>query len=140
MINHFQAKYFRFMKLLILKNKLIESNNPYLTTETLVIISTPKSIDKEWRLFIIDNEVISACRYTMDGKLNIDESDLPSQMIDFAINCCREYTPAKIFVMDVALYKNEYKIVECNCFNDSGFYKHDIGKIIKNVNKYLMKI
>lgn len=47
--------------------------------------------------------------------------------------------PHDIFVMDVALYEGGYRIVECNCFNDTGFYDHDILTIVKNVNQYLRK-
>lgn len=133
----FSGKIFSFQEICDFEKELKNSNNPYLTEETLVTISSPKSIDKEWRLFIVDKKIISSCRYSMNGELNVCDIDIPKEMIEFAENCCIEYTPSTVFVMDIALFKNDYKIVECNCFNDSGFYKHDIEKIIKKINDHL---
>ncbi|MDI9309775.1 MAG: ATP-grasp domain-containing protein [Limnohabitans sp.] len=121
------------------EKELLNSNNPYLTTETLVGISSVKEIEKEWRLFIIDKQIISICRYTMNGELSISDEDIPDQLIKFTEECLKIYAPAAVFVMDIALYKNSFKIVECNCFNDSGFYKHNIEDIILKVNQYLSK-
>ncbi|MFN8396575.1 MAG: ATP-grasp domain-containing protein [Bacteroidia bacterium] len=75
----FSGKVFSFEEIVAFENELEQSNNPYLTTETLVAISAPKAIEKEWRLFVIDRKVISACRYTMHGNLSVDASDLPSE-------------------------------------------------------------
>lgn len=133
----FSGKVFSFEEIVAFERELEQSNNPYLTTETLVAISAPKAIEKEWRLFVIGQRVISACRYTMQGKLSVDASDLPAEMLAFALKCCGIFTPAEVFVMDVALHGGEFKIVECNCFNDSGFYQHDIGMIIHEVNVFL---
>lgn len=119
------------------EKELATSNNPYLTTETIASISAPKAITKEWRLFVVDREMVSACRYTMDGKLSVDADDLPEEMLRFAEECCSMYVPAEVFVMDIALWEGQYRIVECNCFNDSGFYQHDIGGIIGRVNDWL---
>lgn len=120
-----------------LEAQLKDSNNPYLTTETLVAISSPKEIEKEWRLFVVDKEIVSACRYTANGALNVDDADLPEGMLAFALERFNEYVPDDVFVMDIALHKGNYYIVECNCFNDSGFYRHDISKIIRSVNRFL---
>lgn len=49
----------------------------------------------------------------------------------------RIYTPHDVFVMDVALSSDKYYIIECNCFNDSGFYDHDIGEFVKSINNYM---
>jgi ATP-grasp domain, R2K clade family 3 len=133
----FSGKVFSYAEICALEGELVHSNNPYLTTETLVAISAPKAITKEWRLFILEKQVISACRYTMHGSLSVDETDVPSEMIAFALKCCATFIPADVFVMDIALHDGAYKIVECNCFNDSGFYGHDIGRIIHAVNAFL---
>ncbi len=35
--------------------------------------------------------------------------------------------------------KDEYKLIECNCFNGTGFYKHDVESIIQAVNQFIKK-
>jgi len=136
----FSGKIFSFQEVIEFEKQLKHSNNPYLTEETLVAISSPKRIEKEWRLFIVKKKIISACRYTLNGELSVDDEDLPSEMLAFAQSCCEVFTPAPVFVMDVALFENEYRIVECNCFNDSGFYKHDVKRILLEVNEYLKSL
>lgn len=133
----FSGKVMSYEEILNFEKELKDSNNPYLTVDTLVTIGSVKQIEKEWRHFIVSKKVVSSCRYMSDGTLNVSETDVPPELVDFVNACCRAYTPHDIFVMDTALYKGGYYIVECNCFNDSGFYRHDINAIIHGVNKYL---
>ena len=64
------------------------------------------------------------------------ETDVPETMIDFAEEMCSVFAPHDIFVMDVALHSEMYKVVECNCFNSSGTYRHDWGRIVREVQGY----
>ena len=117
-----------------LKESLTASNNPYLDEHTLVTISKPKTIHKEWRHFIVGKEIVSTSRYAEHGKLSKSSADVPPDLLEFVKARCHEYVPNDIFVMDTALHNDAFKIVECNCFNDTGFYDHDISKIIAKVN------
>lgn len=120
-----------------LELSLAESNNPYLDESTLVTISKPKNITKEWRHFIVDKEIVSSSRYAENGMISKSNLDIPTDLLEFVNERCAEFTPNDIFVMDTALHKDTYKIVECNCFNDTGFYEHDIHQIILKVNQYI---
>lgn len=121
------------------EQSLAASNNPYLDETTLVAISSPKEIEKEWRHFIVNKEIVSSSRYAENGMLSKSSSDVPSSLLAFVHERCEEYTPNDVFVMDTALHNGEYKIVECNCFNDTGFYDHDISRIISKVNEHVRK-
>ena len=41
--------------------------------------------------------------------------------------------------MDIAEIENEFKLIECNCFNGTGFYKHNVEKIIQSVNNFVKR-
>jgi len=112
---------------------------PYFQKESLILVSKPKQIEKEWRNFIVDEKVVSSSRYCVNGKRSIDGKDVPNDMVKFAEDCCKVFMPHDVFVMDVALCEGQYFIVECNCFNDTGFYDHDIDAIVKSVNDYMRK-
>jgi len=43
----------------------------------------------------------------------------------------------EVYVMDIALMEEGYKLIECNCFNGTGFYDHDIEKIIESINEFV---
>lgn len=135
----FSGKVMTSDQIIQIENSLKESNNPYLNEETLVAISKPKQIAKEWRHFIVNGEIISTSKYAEEGQPSKSSRDIPQELIQFVRDRCREYMPHPVFVMDTALYNNSFKIVECNCFNDTGFYDHDIKKVIRAVNAYLMK-
>ncbi len=58
-------------------------------------------------------------------------------MINFTPQCIDQYTPHTIFVMDIAETNEGFKIIECNCFNGTGFYGHDIKAIIQSITNHL---
>lgn len=113
--------------------------NPYFQKDSLILVAKPKAIEKEWRNFIVDGKVVSSSRYAVDRKRSINSNDTPRDMIRFTEECCCLYMPNNVFVMDVALYDGQYYIVECNCFNDTGFYDHDILEVVKGVNEHIRK-
>lgn len=133
----FSGAVMRFAEIQSFTQNLKESNNPHLSTETPIAVSLPKEIEKEWRHFIVNKKVISSSRYAQHGDLSISNTDIPKELINFVENCCLEYTPHSIFVMDTALCNGKYFIIECNCFNGTGFYDHDIEAIIQSVNQFL---
>ncbi len=120
-------------------DKVCKLDLPELNKETEVWISEPKEIKKEWRLFVVDNQIVSASRYMNEGELDESADDVPEEMIKFAEERILEYRIEDVYVMDIAEIENEYKLIECNCFNGTGFYKHDIESIIQSVNKMIKK-
>jgi len=135
----FSGRVNTFENLKLWSQKIIDLNLPDFNSETEIWISEPKNIKKEWRLFIVDNEIISTSKYMENGVLNENEIDIPNLMIKFSQERINEYRLSDIYVMDVAEVSNGFKIIECNCFNGTGFYKHDIGKIVKAINSFIMK-
>ena len=135
----FSGRVMSFEDIKKLEASLATSNNPYLNEETLVTIAIPKTIKKEWRHFIVDKEIVSSSRYAENGQPSKSRRDVPNDLLAFVHTCCQQYVPNDIFVIDTALVDNAYKIVECNCFNDTGFYDHDIQKIISAVNRFITK-
>lgn len=122
------------------KTAWADGQNPYYRMDSLILVCKPKQIEKEWRNIIVKGKVVSSSRYSVYGKKSVDNKDIPDEMIQFAEDCCKIFTPHDVFVMDAALGKENYYIIECNCFNDSGFYDHDIGEIVKSINNYMREI
>lgn len=108
-----------------------------LNERTEIWLSSSKKIEKEWRAFIVDDNIRSVSKYLENGKLTESRNDTPSDLIDFLQQRIEEYRIEDIYVMDVAFTGKEYKIIECNCFNGTGFYDHDIKSIVRAVNSYL---
>ncbi len=106
---------------------------------TEIWLASPKQISKEWRAFVVDDKIISISKYLENGELTESRADIPNGLIDFLQQTIGEYRIEDIYVIDVALAENTYKIIECNCFNGTGFYDHDISSIVSAVNAFLLK-
>ncbi len=120
-------------------NKMLLLELPDFKANTQIWIATPKVILKEWRVFIVDDKIISASRYMRDGELDIDITDLPNDLLDFTKEQIKTYRLHDVYVMDIAQMPNGYKIIECNCFNACGFYQHNIGQIVEAINNLVTR-
>lgn len=70
-------------------------------------------------------------------KRAFNQLDAPDGLIEFVERKANDYAPHEIFVMDLAQTKHvdQYKIIECNCFNGTGFYNHNITSIINAITE-----
>ncbi|MEP0820941.1 MULTISPECIES: ATP-grasp domain-containing protein [Trichocoleus] len=96
-----------------------------------VVIGQPREIDGEWRLFIVEGEVVSGSMYRPSG-----DAYLPHDLVLFAEHIASQWMPAPVFVLDVARVEQTWKVVECNCFNGCRFYLADVARIVRAVSQY----
>jgi len=135
----FSGRVDTFQELTKWSSKVCSLGLPDFNSETEIWISKPKEIKKEWRLFIVDDKIVSACRYMKNGKLDESETDIPKEMLNFAEARIKEYRLDDVYVMDIAEIAEGFKLIECNCFNGTGFYKHDIEEIVGAVNEFMRR-
>lgn len=101
-----------------------------------IVVSTPKNIISEWRWFIVGNSVIDGSLYRHRGELvksHVEDNDIFNaaqiSAMDWLLSAC--------CVMDTCLLDDrQYKVVEFNCINGSGFYDYDIKKIMTALYEY----
>lgn len=120
----------RFAEVLDLYENLGRASRPIPPTSE-VVLGKPVEIDAEWRLFIVDGEVVTGSMYRPSG-----EAHLPRELLEFARKVAADWTPAGVFVLDVARVDHSWKIVECNCFNGSRFYQADVEQLVRWVSAY----
>lgn len=112
-------------------------DNVILHGKTKIVVSEPYNIKKEWRNYIVDGKVVTSSLYRKDFRLNKSAIDIPTEMIQFVEDRCKEYQPHKIFAMDIALCGGEYYIIECGCLNSVGLYACDIFKLVESVSGFV---
>lgn len=102
-----------------------------------IIISQPERIKTEWRLFIVNGEVVSGSQYRSDGRLDV-RPGYPEDIVPWVHERIENYEPSPVFVMDVCkvFEHDEYMIIEVGCFNSAGFYGSDIDKIVNKVSTF----
>ncbi len=102
--------------------------------EAPVVIARPQEIQTEWRLFMCEDQVITASRYRTRGQLD-EERGAPQDVVSFAQDAARLWCPARAHVMDVArLATGELRIIEFNGINSSGFYDASISDIVATLS------
>ena len=106
-----------------------------LTKDSFVMVASPKVIYKEYRFFIVDNKICTCSTYKLGGELNT-KLPVEKEVHDFVERMIKKWTPNDVFVLDVALTPDGYKVIEINCANSAGFYNCDVSKIVQSIWDY----
>lgn len=105
-----------------------------ISKQTRVMTSSPKrDIQQEIRCWIVDGEPVTMSQYKIGRRVNMLNMDHNEESYIFAKNMAKIFSPSRAYVMDVCLYNDDYKIVEINCINMSGFYDGNMSKLIQSL-------
>ncbi|XWK86344.1 MAG: ATP-grasp domain-containing protein [Phormidium sp.] len=108
------------------------SKSTYLTEDTEVMISPVQTLYKEYRFFVVDNDLVTGSLYKLGGKFCLD-ANIEPDAYEFVSQMMEVWQPSRAFVIDIALTQEGYKIVEINCINSAGFYAADVSKIVNAI-------
>lgn len=104
-----------------------------------IVVSGPKNILKEYRCFYVDGKMSDISQYRSNGWLisqHIQYNDpLYNEFEDFL----KDFKPpAPVCCVDICTLEgsNNLYVIEVNCMNSSGFYKHNIDKLVHDVSEY----
>lgn len=102
----------------------------HLAAYEMLVVSPIERIDQEWRFFIVEGEVVAGSQYKHDGLLRIREP-IEGFIWKTARIMAKRWLPHPTIVMDICqLRSGEFKVVEFNCVNSSGFYSADCGAFV----------
>jgi len=128
-----------FDELVAWSRKIIALGLPDLHAESLLWIAPPQPIDKEWRAFIVDKEIVAISRYMNNGHLDISQTDMPTTLLQFIKTQIEVYNLSDVYAIDIAETNKAFKIIECNCFNGTGFYGHNVFAIVGAINDFVRR-
>lgn len=105
-----------------------------LTNETKIHLAPVKDyIQQEIRCWIVGGKPITISQYKIGRKVVYENMDNNEEAMIFAQRMANLFSPAEAYVLDICLYKDEYRVVEINCINCSGFYDGDMSKLIQSL-------
>ena len=96
-----------------------------------IVISRLREIDAEYCCFVVEGRVVAGGMYRPS-----DNPTLPREIVRFVEAAAEKWAPAPGVVMAVARVERNWKIVECNCFNGSRFYRADLRALVTAVSQY----
>lgn len=109
-------------------------NKNTLHTDVMCVVALLQNIQKEFRFFVLDGQIIGSSQYKMNGDF------FPSNIVDDDAKSFAEEMIKKFdfpgYVIDISTTNGKCKIVELNCFNASGFYEIDLWKFMEKVTSY----
>lgn len=108
---------------------------PQVHADTPIVISPPHGITAEWRTFVTDQgEILGASQYRHCGRLHLDR-EVPAHVLAFAQERAKAWSPAPLFVLDVAQSGEGLFVVEAQCAHSAGFYAMPLRPWIQGVNR-----
>jgi hypothetical protein len=124
---------------------IVDINDELLNAETPIIVAPVQEILAEYRLFVVDGEIVAGSLYRiLDETKSIpmfrgltpldDDVSQEDVCVAFAKDMLRVYQPERAFVLDVAITLFGPKIIEVNNINSSGFYASDVENIVVALN------
>jgi hypothetical protein len=116
-----------------IKNNLIRSQ--VLNLKTKIVIAPIQTIYKEFRFFIVGNDVVTGSLYKQGGVMSLSP-DVDIEALNYVKKQIEQWKPAEMFVIDIAMTPNGYKIIEVNNLNASGFYDINVEKLVMSIEDY----
>lgn len=101
---------------------------------TPIVIGKPYGIEAEWRLFVVNNKVISASQYHQKGRLH-KTFGAPEDVLAFAEKVIAKWNPCPVYILDLCRSAGNCYIVEVQGFNSAGHYACDIKAVAGAVNE-----
>ena len=103
----------------------------------LCVTSSAKTISEEYRIVIIDHEVITGSSYKIANK-KVVEMRVPHEIKLFAKEMGNKLYYDKAYMIDIGvLPSGEKKIIEISPFSCSAFYNCDREKIVAAINNLI---
>ncbi len=112
------------------KQQIVQMTNADVVTgDTEVIVSQPRKIFTETRLWVVDGQVVTASGYKVGERVTYSDV-VEEDIIEFGRQCVGEWQPNRAFVLDIARTPDGLKIVEVNNLNSAGLYAADVQKLV----------
>ena len=104
--------------------------------DTEMMFTKPIRILKEWRLWVVRDEIVTFSLYK-EGPRVIYRHEIDEDAMDFALGLVEanpEYAPA--YVIDICRTDDGLKMLETNCINAAGFYEADLLKLVSSIDDF----
>lgn len=110
----------------------LKTGHTVLRPETMVAVAPVKEIQREFRFFVVDSNVITGSQYKL-GRQIVHNAIVDDDVLAFAQKMVDLWQPSRAFVIDIAMTDHGLKVVENNNLNSAGFYACDVMKVVAAV-------
>jgi len=115
-----------------------------LTMDSPVVLGKPIEIDREYRTWVVGDEIAAIVGYKRDGKCIpwVPFERERAEIYRYAEEQGRKLSELEAFVLDVAVLPDgDLQVIEINCIHSSGFYHHEIViDVVAELSNYVAKM
>jgi hypothetical protein len=106
-------------------------DNSLINEETMVMVSPLVKIYREYRLWVVDGEIVTASLYKEGTRVRYDDT-VEGRVLMYAAQFVgpNQWQPARAYCLDIFDTEHGLKIGEVNNINSAGFYKADMQKLV----------
>ncbi|AGC45066.1 hypothetical protein MYSTI_03760 [Myxococcus stipitatus DSM 14675] len=102
---------------------------PQLTAETWVAVSEPRHIQSEYRMVVVDGQVVTGTRYKLGARV-FASPEVEPVVWNFAQRMADRWGPDRAYALDIFMHQHQPYVGEINTLNAAGFYAYDVGKMV----------
>lgn len=106
-----------------------DNDNTSLRAGTEVIVSRPKEIQSEYRLFVVNDIIVTASQYKINDHVFYSKL-VDDDILKFGQQRINEQRLADAYCLDLCRTSDGIKIVEVNTINSAGFYHARVNDLI----------
>jgi hypothetical protein len=105
------------------------------------VIASPQPISREWRVVVIEDQIVSGSQYAVGGERAI-AVDFPSEVHAFAESMLSavRWRPDPAFMLDVCESAGRLWLVELNSFSGSWLYQCELSAVVSAASELCKRI
>lgn len=103
--------------------------------QSLVVVSTPKTIKREWRFVVAEQDVVSGCLYSENGAFAPKpEVDMDAMGLAETV-ASKDYAPDPVWIVDICQTSDDdYHLLEIGGFSFADLYACNKSDIVRAVS------
>ncbi|MCA3486935.1 MAG: ATP-grasp domain-containing protein [Rhodobacter sp.] len=105
-----------------------------LSHDTLMMLTPPVRVLKEWRIWIVKDQIVTWSLYKEGARVTY-RREIDDDAFEFAQTLAeanKGYSPA--YVMDICRTAQGLRLLETNCINAAGFYEADLFRLAVTID------
>lgn len=107
--------------------------------DTIVVVSKPRSIDREWRFVVVDDKVVSGSQYRNSSGCKLDDADEDAEIYAQCVVDKIAYRPERVWCLDICETFDIFYVLEVGCFSCAGLYVAPKEPIVREVSRVALE-